>query len=110
MLGNGGIPMVARPGLRVRARMVALLTAVVVVGAGFAGTAHAATRTQKVLGTKNAAKGTPVTIGVISNGKTPTVDQSDEKIVAAATAKWINEFQGGLGGRPMEIKVCEDAG
>jgi branched-chain amino acid transport system substrate-binding protein len=90
--------------------LVALLTAVVVAGAGFAGTAHAATRTQSALGTKNEAKGSPVTIGIISNGKTPTVDQTIETPVAEATAEWINDYQGGLGGRPVQVKICEDAG
>jgi branched-chain amino acid transport system substrate-binding protein len=102
--------MVARRGLHVRARVLALLTVVMVAGVGLAGAGHAATRTQAVLGTKDVAKGTPVTIGIISNGKTPTVDQSIETPVAQATAKWINEYKGGLGGRPIQVKICEDLG
>ena len=91
--------------------MVALLTVVVVVGAGFAGTMTAAgAQSSKVLGTKNVAKGAPVTIGVISNGKTPTVDQSLETPVSEATAKWINQYGGGLGGRPIQVKICTDTG
>ena len=90
--------------------MVALLTVVVVAGVGLAATGHAATRTQAVLGTKDPAKGTPVTVGIISNGKTPTVDQSIETPVAEATAEWINEYKGGLGGRPIQVKICDDLG
>jgi branched-chain amino acid transport system substrate-binding protein len=91
--------------------MVALLAVVVVVGAGFAGSAQATVRTQSsTLGTKDPAKGTPVTIGIISNGKTPTVDQTIETPVAEATAKWINEYKGGLGGRPIQVKICNDTG
>ena len=103
--------MVARGWRRSRARMIALLAVVVAVGAGFAGTMPAAgAQSSKVLGTKNVAKGAPVTIGVISNGKTPTVDQTIETPVSDATAKWINQYGGGLGGRPIQVKICTDTG
>ena len=103
--------MVARGWRRSRARMIALLTVVVAVGVGFAGTVTpAGAQSSKVLGTKNVAKGAPVTIGVISNGKTPTVDQTIETPVSEATAKWINEYGGGLGGRPIQVKICTDTG
>ena len=59
-------------------------------------------------GRRTPAKGTPVKIGVISNGKTPTIDNSHETPVAEATAKWINEYQGGIGGHPIQLVICND--
>src|SRR4029078_1354065 len=98
--------MVARGWRRSRARMIALLAVVVAVGAGFAGTMPAAgAQSRQVLGTKHVAKRAQVTIGVISNGKTPTVDQTIETPVSEATAKWINQYGGGLGGRPIPGEV-----
>jgi branched-chain amino acid transport system substrate-binding protein len=96
---------------RRRIGRAAMLTVVVAVAAAtLTGTGSAATRTQKsnVLGTKDAAKGAPVKIGVISNGKTPTVDNSQETPVAEATAKWINDYMGGIGGRPIQLVICND--
>ena len=96
------------------ARATACFGAVVLAAAALVGTAAtggAASRTQsgnKVLGTKDQAKGTPVKIGVISNGKTPTIDNSDEEAVADATVQWLNEYRGGIGGRPIELTVCND--
>ncbi len=103
--------MIARGSRRHGARAIALIAALGIAGASIAGAAGTAgAQSSKVLGTKNVAKGTPVKIGVISNGKTPTVDQSDETPVAEATAEWINQYQGGLGGRPIDISVCDDHG
>ena len=72
--------------------------------------AGASTPMQKsnVLGTKDPAKGTPVKVGVISNGKTPTIDNSQETPVAEATAQWLNEYQGGIGGHPIQLVICND--
>jgi len=91
-------------------RAAVLLTLVTLVGAGLTGTGAAATRTQKSspLGTKHAAKGSPIKVGVISNGKTPTIDNSQETPVAEATAQWINEYQGGIGGHPIQLVICND--
>jgi len=103
--------MIARRSRRGGARAVALVAALGMAGAAFAGaTGTAGAQSSKVLGTKNVAKGTPVKIGVISNGKTPTVDQSDETPVAQATAEWINQYQGGLGGHPIQLSICDDHG
>ncbi|MFA5885495.1 MAG: ABC transporter substrate-binding protein, partial [Acidimicrobiia bacterium] len=93
------------------ARLTALLTAMLLVATftGAVGGATTRAASDKVLGTKNPAKGTPVKIGVISNGKTSSVDNSDESTVAAATAEWINEYHNGLGGRPIDLSICTDA-
>ena len=95
---------------RLATRVAASLAVVAVAAATLGGTGGASTPTQKskVLGTKDVAKGTPVKIGVVSNGKTPTIDNSDETPVAEATAKWINEYMGGIGGRPIQLVICND--
>jgi branched-chain amino acid transport system substrate-binding protein len=100
----------ARAHPRVAARAVTFLAVAAVAAGGLAGVGAASTPTQKssVLGTKNPAKGTPVKVGVISNGKTPTIDNSQETPVAQATAQWINEYQGGLAGHPIELVICND--
>ena len=61
-----------------------------------------------VLGTPNAATGAPVKIGLISNGVGQGFDQAIDTPVAKATADWINAYSGGIGGRPIQIVVCED--
>ncbi len=61
-----------------------------------------------VLGTPDPASGKPVKVGLITNGVGQGFDQSADAPVAKATAEWINEYRGGIGGRPIEIVVCED--
>jgi branched-chain amino acid transport system substrate-binding protein len=60
------------------------------------------------LGTPTPASGAPVKVGVISNGAGQGFDSSIDEPVAKATAKWINEYRGGIGGRPIEITMCLD--
>lgn len=59
------------------------------------------------LGTPNPASGTPIKIGFVSDGKSANVDNSAEVPSAQATVKWINEYQGGLAGHPIELVTCE---
>ncbi|MDT3439233.1 ABC transporter substrate-binding protein [Pseudofrankia sp. BMG5.37] len=61
-----------------------------------------------VLGPVAAAKGAPVRIGMISDGKTPVSDVSIQGRVADATVKWLNEHRSGIGGRPIELVKCDD--
>src|SRR5262245_58999789 len=60
-----------------------------------------------VLGAVHRASGEPVKVGLVSDGKSPSVDQSIELAVAAATVKYVNERRGGIGGRPIELTTCE---
>jgi len=64
------------------------------------------TADESVLGTPNKATGSPVTIGFISEGKSQTIDVSDEIRGAEAAAKYANEYLGGIGGHPIEVKAC----
>ena len=71
-------------------------------------TTEASSSANDLLGPMNKATGTPVKIGVISDGKGPGVDNSIETPVAQATAKWINERLGGFAGHPIELVICEN--
>jgi branched-chain amino acid transport system substrate-binding protein len=64
---------------------------------------------ERLLGQRFPATGTPVKVGVISNGIGQGFDTSSDGPVAKATASWINEYKGGIGGRPIEIVTCEDS-
>ena len=60
-----------------------------------------------VLGTKNVAKGTPIKIGFISDGKSDVADYSIELQVAPAAVKYQNEYKGGIAGHPIQLVKCE---
>ena len=60
-----------------------------------------------LLGPANAATGTPLKIGFISDGKSEAVDNSAELIAADAATKYINEHLGGVQGRPLQLVTCE---
>ena len=58
------------------------------------------------LGTKDPAKGTPVKIGFITDGKGTATDNSIESDVADASVKWINQYRNGIGGHPITLDTC----
>ncbi|CUU56939.1 branched-chain amino acid transport system substrate-binding protein [Parafrankia irregularis] len=59
------------------------------------------------LGPVDKAAGEPVKIGIVSDGKSAGIDNSVQFAVADATAKYLNEHRGGIGGRPVEVVTCE---
>ena len=75
-----------------------------------AGAAVPAQSGNKVLGTKNVAKGAPVKIGFITDDQTASTDNSIETPVADATVAWLNDYWGGVGGRPIELVRCVSSG
>ncbi|WP_307874488.1 ABC transporter substrate-binding protein [Frankia nepalensis] len=62
-----------------------------------------------LLGPSNPASGEPVKVGFISDGKTPAFDNTIQIDVANAMTKFLNEHEAGIGGRPIELVVCETA-
>jgi branched-chain amino acid transport system substrate-binding protein len=64
--------------------------------------------TQDVLGTSKPATGDPVVVGLISNGVTAGINNQIELDMADATVKWLNDRQGGIGGRPIKLVTCTD--
>lgn len=59
-----------------------------------------------VLGTPKPATGAPVSIGFVYDGVSPATDLSAELTGAKAAAQYINEYMGGIGGRPIKLDVC----
>ena len=60
-----------------------------------------------LLGPEDLASGDPVRIGMVSDGATDALDNTDELRAAEATAEFWNTHRGGIGGRPIEIVPCE---
>jgi branched-chain amino acid transport system substrate-binding protein len=64
-----------------------------------------------LLGQPNPATGEPVTVGLITTGG-DCADCSEggglEAPAAEATVAWVNEYLGGIGGRPMKLQVCNN--
>ena len=60
-----------------------------------------------VLGTPKPATGSPVTIGMISDGKNSTLDDTDEYRGAQAAAAYANAYLGGINGHKINVKVCQ---
>jgi branched-chain amino acid transport system substrate-binding protein len=58
------------------------------------------------LGEENPAAGDPVTIGYVFDGTTDTIDNAAELEAAEAAAQYVNEYLGGIGGRPIELSSC----
>jgi branched-chain amino acid transport system substrate-binding protein len=68
------------------------------------------TTTGEALGPPNPASGEPVKVGFISDGRTPVLDNTHMTPAAEATVGYINEYQGGIAGRPIELVACETQG
>ncbi|MBL7497349.1 ABC transporter substrate-binding protein [Frankia sp. CNm7] len=112
---------VAAPQKRTRAAglpLVALLTATLALTSACGSdeqsdstpTANGSASSEDLLGPIAKATGTPVKIGVITDGASPIADHRNDNRVAEATAKWINEHKSGLGGHPIELTICETLG
>jgi branched-chain amino acid transport system substrate-binding protein len=63
--------------------------------------------TTDLLGPADPASGDPVRIGLVSDGQTQAFDATGEIDAAQATVDYWNAHQGGIGGRPIELVVCE---
>ena len=70
----------------------------------------ASSSSESLLGTKDPAKGTPVKIGLVTDGKGSATDNSIETPVTEAAVKWINQYRGGIGGHPIDLDICVTGG
>jgi branched-chain amino acid transport system substrate-binding protein len=59
-----------------------------------------------VLGAPNKASGTPVVFGAINNEPSQGGSFPESREAMNATVKYINEYRGGIGGHPVQIKWC----
>lgn len=88
---------------------MALLVLIAACGSEDADTPRAGGVTTDVaaLGPVDKSVGEPIKIGVISDGRSAAVDNSIQFDVAEATAAYLNEHRGGIGGRPIKLVKCE---
>ncbi|WP_322754196.1 ABC transporter substrate-binding protein [Frankia sp. Cas3] len=79
-------------------------------GSGAAGGAKAtasSAASQALLGNVKKAAGAPVSVGFITDGRSSAVDDSVELPAAKAAASYVNDYLGGVAGRPLELVVCQ---
>jgi len=91
------------------ASLVTLLVAMAIAVTAFAVPAQAAS-SDSLLGPKVPAKGTPVKIGFVTDGKGSATDNSIETPVTEAAVKWINQYRNGIGGHPINLDTCVTGG
>lgn len=63
-----------------------------------------------LFGPEKVASGAPVKIGYITTGRTQAIDVTAEVDAAKAVVAYANKHLGGLGGKPVELVVCEEKG
>ena len=61
---------------------------------------------ESVLGEPNPADGEPFVVGFPVDTGGESLDNIEAQIAGAATAQYVNEFLGGIEGRPLEIMFC----
>ena len=72
-------------------------------------TAEPTAEPESPLGTPNAASGDPVKVGVIVESGAGGGSQGGQTLIAYDMAtQYINEYMGGIGGRPIEVWSCEN--
>jgi branched-chain amino acid transport system substrate-binding protein len=59
-----------------------------------------------ILGSPRAASGAALTVGYIYDGQSQGVDARPELTAAQAAVKYVNEYLGGIAGRPLALKPC----
>jgi branched-chain amino acid transport system substrate-binding protein len=60
----------------------------------------------QVLGAQSPASGEPVRIGYVYDGTTDLIDNAAELEAAEAAVDYVNDYLGGVAGRPIELDVC----
>ena len=93
---------------RTSALLAALGVGSVVIASVLVGSAAGAA-TGSALGKPDPAKGTPVVVGMISDGGSGTVGTAPlVEQGAKMTVAWANAYKGGLGGHPIQLFICEN--
>ena len=75
---------------------------------GSGGPPTTAVLSAKLLGPEARATGTPVKIGLITDGDVSGGAAGNEEPVARATVPWLNEHMNGIAGHPIALDVCVD--
>ena len=64
----------------------------------------------EVLGEPNEATGSPITIGVVTDGLSDTPDSAPLQDTVNATVEYVNEYLGGINGHVIEVEECVTEG
>jgi branched-chain amino acid transport system substrate-binding protein len=86
---------------------VAMLVAAAAIATAGVPASASTSRAAAVLGSTNKATGTPVKVGLISDGKSDTIDNTPEIKAAQAAVQYVNQYKGGVAGHPIDLDVCE---
>jgi len=62
---------------------------------------------ESLLGTPNKATGTPIKIGLVSDGKTDAIDNTQSVAASKAVFDYANDYLGGINGHVIEVDTCE---
>lgn len=79
-------------------------------GPGDATTSTTPASEGSLLGTPDPAEGEPVKVGFVSDGQTVAFDNTFQVQTGEAVAEYLNDYRAGIGGRPIELVVCETGG
>ncbi len=60
-----------------------------------------------VLGTPNKATGTPIKIGMVTDGNADGIDGTPQRDSAKAAAQYANDYLGGINGHVIDLDGCE---
>lgn len=91
---------------------VAVVAAVAGCGSGSssgaAGHSTSSTAAPAVLGQQNPAKGSPVTVGFMTDGGSGAIDAQSALVEQGAriAVSYVNDYRGGIAGRPLNLVVC----
>ncbi|HKY13670.1 MAG TPA: ABC transporter substrate-binding protein [Microthrixaceae bacterium] len=61
----------------------------------------------EILGSPDEADGEPITIGVVTDGRTDAIDNTQVATGAQAAVDYANDYLGGINGHVVEIETCE---
>jgi branched-chain amino acid transport system substrate-binding protein len=86
--------------------IVAILVVASCSSSGSTASGPGTTTNVALLGPTNAATGSPVKLGYITEGKTASEDTTGGEAAANAAAKYVNEHLGGIHGHPIELEIC----
>ena len=108
----GRAPRLRRTSRRAVPFLAVAASALVAAGCSSSPSGHPATDSatsaaaSNVLGATKPASGAAVSIGFVYDGVSDSQDLSGELTGAKAAVQYINEYLGGIGGRPIKLDVC----
>jgi ABC-type branched-subunit amino acid transport system substrate-binding protein len=98
--------------IRHRAALPIFVAVALVIAASCGGTTEGGTPISSksdpsLMGPSKPATGTPIKVGLITEGKTAVIDNTGMEAAANSAVKYVNEHLGGIKGHPIEIVLCQ---